>query len=96
MHGEDTVNLGNVFAMFEAIREHAEGESFCFGDSFVASGPVREHSGQIRDLAYPATVIFSLDLKSEVAHARMVQRVFTLREIRLSNGSAAAWSWTAP
>jgi len=78
MHNENTVNLGNVFAMFEAVREHAEGEGFCFGDSFVASGAVREYSRQVRHLADPATVIFPLDFNGEVAHVRMVQRVLTL------------------
>jgi hypothetical protein len=85
MYGENTMNFWNVFAMFETIREHAERESFCFGNSLVASGAVRKDARQIGHFADPAAVIFSLDLNGEVAHVRIVQRLFTRREVLQPN-----------
>src|SRR5581483_5128747 len=73
MHSENTVNFGNVFAMFETIREHTKCQRFGLRYGFVASRAVREDARQICHFADPAAVSLSLDFDGEVTHAQIVQ-----------------------
>ena len=89
VHGEDSANLGNVFTVFETIGKNAKRESFRFGDGFIACATVGENTRKIGDLADPATVLFSLDLYGEVAHASDRTTTGPEREIRQPNVSHA-------
>ena len=68
LHCENTVDLWDVFTMFEAVSEHSKCQSLCLCDRFIARASVGENTGQIGHLAEPATVLFALNLYGEIAH----------------------------
>ncbi len=43
LHGEDAVNLRNVFAVFESASEHSKRQRLRFRDGFIARSAVRDH-----------------------------------------------------
>jgi len=68
LDGEDTVDLRNVFAMFESVGEHSKSQRLRFRDGFIARTAVREYPWKISHFADPATIVFAFDLDREVAH----------------------------
>ena len=76
MHGENAVNLGDVFTVLEPIGEDSESKRLrlCYG--FIARRAVHEDAGKIGHFADPATIILALDLHREVTHTEIVQLVF--------------------
>src|SRR5205823_6653097 len=68
MEGRCLASRANVFAVLEALRKNAERESLRLRDRFVAACAVREDAGDLRHLADPAAIVFTLDVDGEVAH----------------------------
>jgi len=56
--------------VFEAFRNHSEGQGLDAGDGFIAVGTVTHHAGQTRHFGNPAAVVltFNLDRKNHVEY----------------------------
>jgi len=78
--------------MLETIREDAESESFgaCYG--LVTRRAIGQDARKVRNFTDPATIFFSFEFYSEVAHTSILQPRHTEREIpsvqRISRSAA--------
>ena len=62
----DVEEFGWSLAVFEAFRNHTEGQRLYTSDGFIAVGPVTHHASQGRHLGEPAAIVlaFYLDRKN--------------------------------
>ena len=77
MNREDTFELRNTLTVLETVSKNAECKSFGLGYSLLAVASVRQHAGQIHNLADPAAVIFTFYLNPEIAHGTMIVQPFS-------------------
>ena len=71
VHGD----LGDAFAMFDAIRQHPQCQYLRFGDSLLARGAVDHHAGEIGHFGDPAFVLLAFDFDGKV-HASPLESLF--------------------
>ena len=72
-NGEDALNFGDLFAMFEPVRQNPKGKRFGFRNGLLSSNSVRENTGKLGHFADPPAVLFALDLDVQLAHVRILR-----------------------
>ena len=71
----DVQEFGWGFSVIEPFGKHPECESLDAGNGLITRCAVAKHTGKVRYLGNPATVVFELDFDSEtVPHGRTVAR----------------------
>jgi len=70
VNSEHTAYFGDVFAVFDPVRENSKSECLRSCDRFLTARSVRENPREIDNLADPTTIVLELDFHREVAHVR--------------------------